>query len=198
MFFVRERDNSSCQELIMVCCFWVSAVDLFWAWLWLDESVSANFENGEWAKAFSQLPAALAALYAAKVHIPSDILEDRRRFTALLMIVTHGMAFFFGASFYPGIRWLAYLAGALFSVRLLVTKVEDVNLALGSLAIVFCALLVAADLWITVWCVSPGPNISPAKWVTVFPNAAAACASIYTTGTLVQDRRVLANILITV
>lgn len=50
-----------------------------------------------------------------------------------------------------GIRWLAYLAGALFSVRLLVTKVEDVNLALGSLAIVFCALLVAADLWITVW-----------------------------------------------
>ncbi|CAN0285958.1 unnamed protein product, partial [Laminaria digitata] len=105
----------------------------------------------EWAKAFSQLPAALAGMLAAKVHIPSDTLDDRRRFTALLMLVTHGMAFFFGSTFYPGIRWLAYLAGALVSVRLLVTKVEDVNLALGTLAIVFCVLLVAADLWITVW-----------------------------------------------
>lgn len=45
--------------------------------------MSANFENGEWAKAFSQLPAALAALYAAKVHIPSDILEDRRRVSGM-------------------------------------------------------------------------------------------------------------------
>lgn len=50
-----------------------------------------------------------------------------------------------------GVRWLTYLAGALFSVRLLVTKLEDVNLAFGTLAIVFCLCLVAADLWITVW-----------------------------------------------
>ena len=45
----------------------------------LDKSVNDNFESGEWANVFSQLPAALAGMAAAKLHIPSDILDDRRR-----------------------------------------------------------------------------------------------------------------------
>lgn len=56
----------------------------------------------DWAGACTQLVAAFASIYAAKVHIPSNILEDRRRFTALLLLVTHGVAFFFGSAFYPG------------------------------------------------------------------------------------------------
>ncbi len=38
----------------------------------------------------------------------------------------------------------------------------------------------------------------PRKWVMLFPNSVAALASAYTTFTLVQDRKLLANILITV
>ena len=38
----------------------------------------------------------------------------------------------------------------------------------------------------------------PRKWVMIFPNAVAAVASAYTTYTLVQDRKLLANILVTV
>ena len=53
----------------------------------LDESANDNFENGEWAKAFSQLPAALAGMLAAKVHIPSDVLEDRRRVSAINLFI---------------------------------------------------------------------------------------------------------------
>lgn len=34
MFFVRDMDNSVYQEIIMVWCFFVAAVDLFWAWAW--------------------------------------------------------------------------------------------------------------------------------------------------------------------
>lgn len=34
MFFVRDMDNSIYQEIIMVWCFFVAAVDLFWAWAW--------------------------------------------------------------------------------------------------------------------------------------------------------------------
>lgn len=58
----------------------------------------------DWAGACTQLAAAFACIYAAKLHIPSNILEDRRRFTALLLLVTHGVAFFFGTTFYPGDR----------------------------------------------------------------------------------------------
>ena len=34
MFFVRDMDSSVYQEIIMVWCFFVAAVDLFWAWAW--------------------------------------------------------------------------------------------------------------------------------------------------------------------
>lgn len=37
------------------------------------------------------------------------------------------------------------------SFRLLLTKVEDVNLPLGILAIITCLLLAAADAWIVAW-----------------------------------------------
>lgn len=45
-----------------------------------------NFDNEEWAKVFSQLPAALAGMIAAKLHIPSDILDDRRRVSAFNLL----------------------------------------------------------------------------------------------------------------
>ena len=35
--------------------------------------------EGDWLRAFPQVAAALASILAAKVHIPSNILEDRRR-----------------------------------------------------------------------------------------------------------------------
>eukprot|EP00752_Nemacystus_decipiens_P006765 g6075.t1 len=196
MFFVRDMDNSVYQEIIMVWCFFVAAVDLFWAWAWLDLGLNVA---RDWAGACTQLVAAFASVYAAKVHIPSNILEDRRRFTALLLLVTHGVAFFFGAPFYPGFQWLAYLVGVALSARLFSTKVEDVNLVLGILAIITCLVLVAADVWIVVWSLTPREDDDlPRKWVMIFPNAVAAVASAYTTYTLVQDRKLLANILVTV
>ncbi|CAM9381074.1 unnamed protein product [Scytosiphon promiscuus] len=192
MLFVRDVDNSYYQEMIMVCCFFLAAVDLFWAWTCVDV-------DGDWAAAAAQLAAAFVSIYAAKVHIPSNILEDRRRFTGLLMLVTHGVAFFFGAPFYPGFSWLVYAVGIAMSFRLLLTKVEDVNLVLGILAIILCLLLAASDAWIAAWCFTPRDDDDvPRKWIMVFPNLAAAVASGYTTYTLVQDRRLLADILVTV
>lgn len=37
------------------------------------------------------------------------------------------------------------------SARLFMTKVEDVNLPLGIVAIITCFLLTAADVWIVTW-----------------------------------------------
>lgn len=34
MLFVRDLDNSYYQEMIMVWCFFLASVDLFWAWAW--------------------------------------------------------------------------------------------------------------------------------------------------------------------
>lgn len=192
MFFIRDMDGSVYQEIIMVWCLFVAAVDLFWAWAWLDL-------ESDWGIASTQLVAALASIYAAKVHTPSNIFEDRRRFTALLLLVTHGVAFFFGAPFYPGFQWLIYLVGVALSARLFTTKVEDVNLPLGILAIVTCFLLTAADVWIVVWCLTPREDDDlPSKWVMLFPNSVASLASAYTTYTLIQDRKLLASILVTV
>ncbi|CAB1099097.1 unnamed protein product [Ectocarpus sp. CCAP 1310/34] len=72
MFFVRDADNSMYQEMVMVCCFFLAAVDLFWAWVWLDL-------EADWVRALPQLAAGVVSIYAAKIHIPSNILEDRRR-----------------------------------------------------------------------------------------------------------------------
>ncbi|CAN0330655.1 unnamed protein product [Ectocarpus sp. 6 AP-2014] len=192
MFFVRDMDNSVYQEMVMVCCFFLAAVDLFWAWVWLDL-------EADWVRAMPQLAAGVVSIYAAKIHIPSNILEDRRRFTGLLLLVTHGVAFFFGSTFYPGFQWVVYLAGVAMSARLFMTKVEDVNLPLGILAIIICFLLAAADVWIVTWSLTPREDDDlPRKWVTLFPNSMAAIASAYTAYTLVQDRRLLASILVTV
>ncbi|CAN0353033.1 unnamed protein product [Ectocarpus sp. 8 AP-2014] len=85
------------------------------------------------------------------------------------------------------------------SARLFMTKVEDVNLPLGILAIVICFLLTAADVWIVTLSLTPREDDDlPRKWVTLFPNSMAAIASAYTAYTLVQDRRLLASILVTV
>ncbi len=46
---------------------------------------------------------------------------------------------------------MVYWVAAALSARLFFTKVEDVNIALGTLAIVTCTLLAAADVWIVVW-----------------------------------------------
>ncbi|CAM9236908.1 unnamed protein product [Pylaiella littoralis] len=193
MFFTRDMDNSFYQEMIMISCLYAAAVDLYWAWAWLDAA-------GNWVSSVPQLAAAIASIFGAKAHLPSNILEDRRRFTALLLVATHGVAFFFGATFYAGFRWLVYFVGVALSARLFWTKVEDVNVALGTLTIVACMLLAAADLWIAVWCLTPtyDDDDLPSKWIMVIPNVGAALASVYTSYTLVQDRKLLADILVTV